>query len=105
MLYECSINRVCASLHVNVRIAQMFAVAIDQRLLRPNIISWNCRGLQKLKKLKQVMNKIKDIDSKTVFLRETHLLEEDNKKKIRRRWQRTHIIIFIPRKRCSDSYT
>lgn len=32
------------------------------------------------------MNKIKDIDSKIVFLQETHLLEEDNKK-IKRRWQ------------------
>lgn len=58
---------------------------VDQRI-NLNLVSWNCRGLQKLKKLKQVMNKIKDIDSKIVFLQETHLLEEDNKK-IRRRWQ------------------
>lgn len=32
------------------------------------------------------MNKMKDIDTKIVFLQETHLLDEDNKK-IRRRWQ------------------
>lgn len=44
-----------------------------------NFVSWNCRGLQQLRKVKQVMNKIKDIDSK-------NLLDEDNKK-IRRRWQ------------------
>lgn len=51
-----------------------------------NFVTWNCRGLQKLRNVKQVMNKIKDIDSKIVFLQETHLLDED-KKKIRRRWQ------------------
>lgn len=34
------------------------------------------------------MNKIKDTDSKIVFLQETHLLEEDEKE-IRRRWQGT----------------
>ena len=49
-------------------------------------ISWNCRGLQKLKKVKQVMNKIKDLDSKIVFLQETHLLNEEDKR-VRRRWQ------------------
>ena len=32
------------------------------------------------------MNKIKDIDSKIVFLQETHLLDEDIRK-IKRRWQ------------------
>lgn len=48
-------------------------------------ISWNCRGLQK-KKIKQVMNKLRDMDSKIVFLQETHTLKEDNVK-ISRRWQ------------------
>ncbi len=51
-------------------------LAIDQRV-NLNLMSWNCRGLQQQQ---QVMNKIKDIDSKNVFLQETHLLEEDNKK-------------------------
>lgn len=51
-----------------------------------NFVSWNCRGLQKLRKVKQVMNKLKEMDSKIVFLQETHLLEKDTIK-IRRRWQ------------------
>lgn len=33
-----------------------------------------------LKRLKKVMNEIKDLGSKIVFLQETHLLEEDEKK-------------------------
>lgn len=45
-----------------------------------NFVSWNCRGLQQLKKIKQVMNKIKDIDTKVVFLQETHFLDEDIRK-------------------------
>lgn len=48
--------------------------------------SWNCRGLQKNRKIKQVMNRIKDLGSKIVFLQETHTLEEENIK-ISRRWQ------------------
>lgn len=48
--------------------------------------TWNCRGLQKTKKIKQVMNKIKDLGCKIVFLQETHTLEEENIK-ISRRWQ------------------
>lgn len=50
--------------------------------------SWNCRGLQKVKKIKQVMNKLKDSDAKIIFLQETHTLKEDHVK-ISRRWQGT----------------
>lgn len=53
-----------------------------------NFVSWNCRGLQQIRKIKQVMNKLKDMDSKIVFLQETHLPEEGNIK-IQRRWQGT----------------
>lgn len=49
-------------------------------------VSWNCRGLQQLKKIKQVMNRLKEMNSKIVFLQETHLLEGETKK-IVRRWQ------------------
>lgn len=45
--------------------------------------SWNCRGLQKIK---QVMNKLKETDSKLVFLQETHTLSNENIR-ISRRWQ------------------
>ena len=47
--------------------------------------SWNCRGLQKVKKIKQVMSKLKEMDSKIVFLQETHTLDKENIK-ISRRW-------------------
>lgn len=48
--------------------------------------SWNCRGLKKLTKVKQVMSRLKFLQSKVVFLQETHLLSGDISK-IRRRWQ------------------
>uniref|UniRef100_A0A096LX15 Reverse transcriptase domain-containing protein n=1 Tax=Poecilia formosa TaxID=48698 RepID=A0A096LX15_POEFO len=51
-----------------------------------NFISWNCRGLQRLQKVKQVMNRLKEMESKIIFLQETHLLDEDNLK-VRRRWR------------------
>lgn len=51
-----------------------------------NFVSWNCRGLQRYKKVKQVMSKLKNMDSKVVFLQETHLIEDDEKR-IRRRWR------------------
>lgn len=41
---------------------------------------WNCRGL---KKVKQVMGRLKDVPSKIIFLQETHLTDL----KVRRRWQ------------------
>lgn len=54
--------------------------------LRIKISSWNCRGLQKLKKVKQVMTRMKSIHSDIMLLQETHLLSSEEAK-IRRRWQ------------------
>lgn len=50
-----------------------------------NFVIWNCRGLQRFEKVKQVMTTLADMDSKIVFLQETHLIEEDEKR-VRRRW-------------------
>lgn len=47
--------------------------------------SWNCTGSKKTKKIKQVMNTLKDTNSKHFFLQETHTLKEDNVRI--RRWQ------------------
>ena len=44
------------------------------RNLDLKIVSWNVRGLRKLVKVKQVMNRIKQYHPKIVFLQETHLL-------------------------------
>lgn len=49
------------------------------------ITSWNVRGLKKLIKLKQVMNRIKHLKSKIVFLQETHLTVSDVKF-VKNRW-------------------
>lgn len=54
--------------------------------IKIKMTSWNCRGLGKLKKVKQVMNRIKSMQSKIVFLQETHLMCNDDLK-IRRRWR------------------
>lgn len=48
-------------------------------------ISWNCRGLQKSVKVKQVMTRIKQLKAKIIFLQETHLLANETSK-IKRRW-------------------
>lgn len=48
--------------------------------------SWNCRGLKSNKKIKEVMNKMKDLEAKIIFLQETHSLEEEHIK-VGRRWQ------------------
>ena len=47
--------------------------------------SWNCRGLNKITKVKQVINRLKQLQSKIVFLQETHLLAGDISK-ISKRW-------------------
>lgn len=52
-----------------------------------NFISWNCRGLQRLQKIKQVMNKLKEMNTKIVLLQETHLI--DDSIRVRRRWKGT----------------
>lgn len=54
--------------------------------VRLKFTSWNCRGLQKLEKVKQVIHRLKIMHSKIVFLQETHLLRKENSK-IRKRWQ------------------
>lgn len=48
-------------------------------------VSWNCRGLHKVIKIKQVMNRIKQLKAKIVFLQETHLLANETAK-IKHRW-------------------
>lgn len=48
-------------------------------------ISWNCRGLHKLIKVKQVINRVKQLRAKIVFLQETHLLANETSK-IKHRW-------------------
>lgn len=47
--------------------------------------SWNVRGLNKLTKLKQVMNRLKNLHSKIIFLQEVHLTISEIKH-VRRRW-------------------
>lgn len=37
------------------------------------LTSWNVRGLNKLTKLKQVMNRLKNLHSKIIFLQVTHI--------------------------------
>lgn len=47
--------------------------------------SWNVRGLKKIVKLKQVLNRIRQMKAKIVFLQETHLVPEDVVT-VRKRW-------------------
>lgn len=54
--------------------------------IRIKISSWNCRGLQKLEKVKQVMSRLNSMHSDIMLLQETHLLSSQEAK-IRRRWQ------------------
>lgn len=54
--------------------------------IKIKITSWNCRGLRKLKKVKQVMNRVKSMQSNIVFLQETHLAQSDDLK-VGRRWR------------------
>ena len=48
-------------------------------------LTWNCRGMGNLKKIKQVMNRIKQSQAKAVFLQETLMMTE-NTVKIKRRF-------------------
>lgn len=48
--------------------------------------SWNCRGLQILTKVKQVMGRLKDVQSKIIFLQETHLAVSEELS-VKRRWR------------------
>lgn len=49
------------------------------------ITSWNVRGLRKRIKLKQVINRIKQLKSKIIFLQETHL-SDCELKFVKNRW-------------------
>ena len=49
------------------------------------VTSWNVRGRRKLAKLKQVLNRVKYLEYKIVFLQETHLLAADIHY-LRKRW-------------------
>lgn len=48
-------------------------------------VSWNCRGLRKLVKIKQVINRIKQLKARLVFLQETHMLAHETIR-VKRRW-------------------
>lgn len=54
--------------------------------IKMKITSWNCRGLGKLKKVKEVMKRIKRMQSNIVFLQETALMFNDGLK-VGRRWK------------------
>ena len=41
------------------------------------ITCWNVRGMRKLAKMKQVLNRIKYLKSKIIFLQETHMITSD----------------------------
>ena len=45
--------------------------------LNITITSWNVRGIRKLIKLKQVLNRVKYLKSQIVFIQETHLTPTD----------------------------
>lgn len=54
--------------------------------IKIKITSWNCRELRNLKKVNQVMNRIKFLQSNIVFLQEIHLMHNEDLK-IKRRWR------------------
>lgn len=49
------------------------------------VSSWNTRGLNKLVKLKQVLNRLKQMKSNIIFLQETHLEQKDINR-VEKRW-------------------
>jgi len=57
----------------------------------------DCRGLGKLKKIKQVMTRIKQIQANVIFLQESHMTKEEVIK-IERRWQGQvrHVLLHKP---------
>lgn len=58
---------------------------VTQSISDIKVTSWNVRGLRKLTKVKQVLNRIKQLKSKIIFLQETHLTVSDIKL-IQNRW-------------------
>ncbi len=63
------------------------------------ISSWNTRGLNKLVKLKQVLNRIKQMKSNRIFLQETHLTKSDISKVIKRWPGQVHSACFTSQSR------
>lgn len=62
-----------------------YAVPMSQGA-KLNLITWNCRGLKHLRKVKQAVNKLKETYSKIVLLKEAHL-HDDNHLGVRKRWR------------------
>lgn len=58
------------SLFLYGKVIYYFSLGMSQGV-HLNFVSWNCRDLEQFRKVKQVMNKMKDIDAKIVFLQET----------------------------------
>lgn len=54
--------------------------------VKVKITSWNCRGLGKLVKIKQVLSRLKQKHANIIFLQETHMMPGDVSR-IRKRWQ------------------
>lgn len=47
--------------------------------LTPIVTSWNVRGLRKLTKVKLILNRLKYLKSKIIFIQESHLIASDIK--------------------------
>uniref|UniRef100_A0AAQ5X3B6 exodeoxyribonuclease III n=1 Tax=Amphiprion ocellaris TaxID=80972 RepID=A0AAQ5X3B6_AMPOC len=75
---------VLVHLHHRTKLPLMEQVNI-QNMSDIKITSWNVRGLRRLIKLKQVINRIKQLKSKIIFLQETHLTMSDVKL-VKNRW-------------------
>ena len=56
--------------------------------------SWNVRGLNKLTKLKQVMNRLKNLHSKIIFLQEIHITVTKIKQ-VQRRWHCARGVLIL----------
>lgn len=59
--------------------------SVTQNISDIKITSWNVRGLRKLTKIKQVINRIRQLKSKIIFIQETHLTASDIRP-IQNRW-------------------
>uniref|UniRef100_A0A3P9D500 exodeoxyribonuclease III n=1 Tax=Maylandia zebra TaxID=106582 RepID=A0A3P9D500_9CICH len=57
-----------------------------ENILKVNITTWNVRGIRKLAKLKQVLNRLKHFNSRIIFLQESHLTASEIHL-LTKRWQ------------------
>lgn len=57
-----------------------------ESILNVNITSWNVRGIRKLAKLKQILNRLKFLKSRIIFLQESHLTASEIHL-LTKRWQ------------------